>query len=68
MKRLKSEIPHPTKLPLLDQQGSFGVNHWGGNGGQGGAHGLGGSTGPDPVGGFGAGKRAVVKNVGALWV
>ncbi|RAW25279.1 AP-4 complex subunit epsilon [Phytophthora cactorum] len=59
----KPEIPYPTKLPPADQQGAFGANKWGGNGAQGGMPGLGSSGGPDPTGGFGAGKRGVVKNV-----
>ncbi|KAJ8578699.1 hypothetical protein ON010_g498 [Phytophthora cinnamomi] len=60
----KPEIPYPTKLPPADQQGAFGVNKWGGApGGPGGMPGMGSSGGPDPTGGFGAGKRGVVKNV-----
>uniref|UniRef100_A0AAV1VMD6 AP-4 complex subunit epsilon-1 C-terminal domain-containing protein n=1 Tax=Peronospora matthiolae TaxID=2874970 RepID=A0AAV1VMD6_9STRA len=59
----KPEIPYPTKLPLADQQGAFGVNKWGSNNVPGGAPGLGSSSGPDPTGGFSAGKRGVVKNV-----
>ncbi|CEG48651.1 ap-4 complex subunit [Plasmopara halstedii] len=60
----KPEIPYATKLPLGDQQSAFGMNKWGGNGTQlGGAPGLGSSGGPDPTGGFGAGKRGGVKNV-----
>ncbi|RLN38407.1 hypothetical protein BBJ28_00014542, partial [Nothophytophthora sp. Chile5] len=72
----KPEIPYATKLPPADQQGAFGANKWGGMGGngappqQGGMPGLSGSGGAwpgaggaDPMGGFGAGKRGVVKNV-----
>lgn len=66
----KPEIPYPTKLPPADQQGAFGVNKWGNNGAQqGGMPGMGsngawpGANGPEPTGGFGAGKRGVVKNV-----
>uniref|UniRef100_A0AAV1VMN1 Clathrin/coatomer adaptor adaptin-like N-terminal domain-containing protein n=1 Tax=Peronospora matthiolae TaxID=2874970 RepID=A0AAV1VMN1_9STRA len=59
----KPEFPYPTKLPLADQQGAFGVNKWGSNNVPGGAPGLGSSGGADPTGGFGAGKRGVVKNV-----
>ncbi|KAG7400270.1 AP-4 complex subunit epsilon-1 [Phytophthora boehmeriae] len=70
----KPEIPYPTKLPTADQQGAFGANKWGNNGAQsaqGGMQGMGGNNagawpganGSDPTGGFGAGKRGVVKNV-----
>ncbi|CAI5745283.1 unnamed protein product [Peronospora destructor] len=59
----KPEIPYPTKLPLADQQGSFGVNKWGGNVGQGSMPGLGNSSGPDSIGGIGVAKRGVAKNV-----
>uniref|UniRef100_M4BID5 Uncharacterized protein n=1 Tax=Hyaloperonospora arabidopsidis (strain Emoy2) TaxID=559515 RepID=M4BID5_HYAAE len=57
----KPEIPYPTKLPLADQQGAFGVNKWGGNGVQRGAPGLRSYGCTDPIGGFGAGKRGVDK-------
>ncbi|CAH0489333.1 unnamed protein product [Peronospora farinosa] len=59
----KPEIPYPTKLPLADQQDSFGVNKWGGNIGHAGMPGLGSSGGPDSIAGIGVAKRGVAKNV-----
>lgn len=60
----KPEIPYSTKLPIGDQQSAYGINKWGGNGTQvGGFPGSGTSGGPDPPGGFNAGKRGGVKNV-----
>ena len=53
----KPEIPCPTKLLPVDQQGSVRVNKYGDNRGQGGTPRLGGSTGPDPFTGFDAGER-----------
>ena len=63
LQRWKPKIPHPTNLPLVDQQGSVGVHNCGNIGGQGGTPGLGGSTGPDTVTGFDTGRSGVVKNV-----